>query len=569
MIGRTLGSYTIVEGIGAGGMGEVYLAKHRRIERKVAIKLLLPALSRDNDIVNRFFNEARATSLITHPGIVQIFDCDVFEDRAYIVMEYLEGANLNAALTRNGPFEIPMAIWICGQIAGALSAAHAKGIVHRDLKPENVFLAQDPLRAGATVVKILDFGIAKLSDRSGPSSHTRTGSILGTPIYMSPEQCRGLTSIDHRADIYALGGILFELLTGRPPFVKEAPGDLLIAHVSEAPPAPSSVKPAIPPELDRLVLRMLAKSPNDRPASMEAVGRELTAFHSAASDPTGPMLTLRLDQPPVAGASTPASPSAGGTRLLSDAEPPSKSSGSSKSNKASESGKSTSTFSHSASELMTTERSRPTRRIGLFVAVGGLAAAGIAVAVLRPGRTGGGDADRATAVHEQVREPAQDQPPPPRRSIDVPAAAEPPAAAARAAEPAKVTLLITSQPPGASLWFGDASTPRGKTPVRLVVPRAGDPVRATLKADGYVDRAIVVDADHDQTVDVKLDALEETHHASSAAHASSSHHHTPAAASHPGHTTTPAAQATAAPEPTKPPPAKSDATAKKYFLLGD
>ncbi|MES1165520.1 MAG: serine/threonine-protein kinase, partial [Verrucomicrobiota bacterium] len=269
MIGTTLGSYAIVERIGAGGMGEVYLAKHRRIERKVAIKLLLPALSSDADIVNRFFNEARATSLITHPGIVQIYDCDVFENRAYIVMEYLEGANLNTVLTRNGPFDIPMAVWITGQIAGALAAAHAKSIVHRDLKPENIFLAEDPLRPGTRVVKILDFGIAKLTDRTGPSSHTRTGSILGTPIYMAPEQCRGLTSIDHRADVYALGGILFELLTGRPPFVKEAPGDLLIAHVSEPPPVPSSLMPAIPPELDRLILRMLAKSPNDRPQSME------------------------------------------------------------------------------------------------------------------------------------------------------------------------------------------------------------------------------------------------------------------------------------------------------------
>ena len=167
MIGRTLGSYTIVERIGAGGMGEVYLAKHRRIERKVAVKLLLPALSSDPDIVNRFFNEARATSLITHPGIVQIFDCDVFENRAYIVMEYLEGANLNTVITPQRPVRHPDGRLDHRQIAGALAAAHAKSIVHRDLKPENVFLAEDPLRPGTRVVKILDFGIAKLTDRTG------------------------------------------------------------------------------------------------------------------------------------------------------------------------------------------------------------------------------------------------------------------------------------------------------------------------------------------------------------------------------------------------------------------
>jgi eukaryotic-like serine/threonine-protein kinase len=553
MIGRTLGSYSIVEKIGAGGMGEVYLAKHRRIERKAAIKLLLPALSRDADIVNRFFNEARATSLITHPGIVQIFDCDVFEDRAYIVMEYLEGANLNAALIRNGPFEIPMAIWVSGQIASALSAAHGKGIIHRDLKPENIYLAQDPLRGGATVVKILDFGIAKLSDRSGPTSHTRTGSILGTPIYMSPEQCRGISNIDHRTDIYALGGILFEMLTGRPPFVKEAPGDLLIAHVSEAPPSPSSFQPAIPPELDRLVLRMLAKAPDDRPPTMEAVSRELAPFQAAASTPAGPGLTLHLDTPAPLPAS-PSSPSAGGTRLLPE------------NRQSRPNPKSTSTLGHTASELMASQRVRPPRRTGMWLLIGGLAATGVAVAVLRPDQTlhkGAGEDPttiaRATLAHQQAV-------PPPRPSIEVPPApTDTPAAAAPAAAPAKVTLVITSQPAGAALWFGDASEPRGKTPVRLVLARAKDPVRATLKADGYVDRTIVVDADRDQSVDVKLDPVEQPRHASSSHAPAGSHHHAAAHGGPPAHLAEPIAA-----EPPKPAaPPKADQPQKKYFLLGD
>ncbi len=539
MIGRTLGSYTIVERIGAGGMGEVYLAKHRRIERKAAIKLLLPALSRDADIVSRFFNEARATSLITHPGIVQIFDCDVFEDRAYIVMEHLEGANVNVALARNGAFDLPMAIWICSQIAGALSAAHAKGIVHRDLKPENVFLAQDPLRPGTTVVKILDFGIAKLTDRTGPNSHTRTGSILGTPIYMAPEQCRGITNIDHRADIYALGVILFELLTGRTPFVKEAPGDLLIAHVSEAPPIPSSLQPAIPPELDRLILRMLAKSPDDRPPTMDAVVRELSALHGGASEPAGPGLTLRFESPTPPPASASASPSAGGTRLLPD----------------SRNAKSTSTLGQAASEMMT-DRLRAPRRTSLWLALGGVAiAGGVGFALFRPDRT-----KQHGAEHVDV---ARDQPPPARPSIDIPPP-PPDTPAVSAKEPAKVTLLITSQPPGASLWFGDASEPRGKTPVRLVVPRANDPVRATLKADGYVDRMIVLDADRDQTLDVKLDPTEQAHRAAASHAAGGGHHH---AVSHaaPGRPAEPAASA----EAPKPPPPKPEQPAKKYFLLGD
>ncbi|MFL5308675.1 MAG: serine/threonine-protein kinase [Polyangia bacterium] len=530
MIGRTLGSYTIVERIGAGGMGEVYLAKHRRIERQVAVKLLLPALSSDPDIVNRFFNEARATSLITHPGIVQIFDCDVFENRAYIVMEYLEGANLNTVLTRNGPFDIPMAVWITGQIAGALAAAHAKSIVHRDLKPENVFLAEDPLRPGTRVVKILDFGIAKLTDRTGPASHTRTGSILGTPIYMAPEQCRGLTNIDHRADVYALGGILFELLTGRPPFVKEAPGDLLIAHVSEPPPVPSSLMPAIPPEFDRLILRMLAKAPNDRPQSMDLVTRDLLALHGAAMDPAGPASTLRLDAVP--GRPSPSqshSPSAGGTRLLPANQ------------------KATSTLGLSASEMLPSTL-RPRRRTGLWLAVGGVAAAVGAFAVLRPDRT----LPQSTSQSTGVANPAHPAGPLPRAAIDVPQTE--PATEPKRPAPATVTLQLESQPAGATVWIGDASEPRGRTPLRLVVPK-GTTVRATLKADGYIDREVALDADRDERIEVPLNAVEQPHRA----HASVTH------GGHHGAHAPPAATPTAEAPPATPKPDPQ----KKYFLLGD
>jgi serine/threonine-protein kinase len=518
MIGRILGSYTIVERLGAGGMGEVYLARHRRIDRPAAIKLLLPALSRDPDIVNRFFNEARATSLIPHPGIVQIYDCDVFEDRAYIVMEYLQGANLSAALARRGAFDLGMAAWIVGQLADALAAAHAKGIVHRDLKPENVFLAQDPLRPETTVVKILDFGIAKLSDRSGPTSHTRTGSILGTPVYMSPEQCRGITSVDHRADIYALGGILFELLTGRPPFVKEAPGDLLIAHVSEPPPLPSSLARAVPPEMDRLIMRMLAKSPEDRPPAMDAVARELAPFRTAG-EPAVPNLTLKME-PPLEQVSA----SAGGTRLLPETER--------------ERSKATSTLGMSAAEVVR-EPPAPARRMGRWWALGGLAAAALTVALfLRPA------GERPPSVESRpVVAPR------PRPAVDVPT---PP--------PATVTVLLRSQPPGAEVWIDDATEPRGQTPLRLVVPRAPTPIRATFKAEGYVDRTIAFGADRDQTVDAALLPVEPAH--------GSTPHTAPAAHTihHAAHGASPHASPPPAVEAPKPP---SRAEPKKYYMLGD
>ncbi len=280
MIGRTIGSYTLVEKIGQGGMGEVYLAEHRRIGRRAAIKFLLPALTQDADVVTRFFNEARATSVIKHPGIVEIYDCDVVDDQAYIVMEYLAGESLAAALRRTGALAgDPNTIAaVVGQIASALAAAHRKEIVHRDLKPENIFLSVEESSRAPFVVKILDFGIAKLLAPGGGGSNTRTGGLLGTPVYMSPEQCRGLSTIDRRADIYALGCVMFELATGRHVFLKDASGDLLVAHIIEEPPRISSLRPEIPAWMDDLVARMLAKGPDDRPSSMDEIVSAMEAF---------------------------------------------------------------------------------------------------------------------------------------------------------------------------------------------------------------------------------------------------------------------------------------------------
>jgi serine/threonine protein kinase len=519
MIGRTVGNYTIVDKLGSGGMGEVYLAEHRRIARRAAIKFLLPSLSRDGDVVARFFNEARATSLIRHPGIVEIYDCDVVDERAYIVMEYLDGESLGAAIARTGGFpgEVSSIASVAGQIASALAAAHAKGIVHRDLKPENIFLALQDGTEAPFVVKILDFGIAKLAgENHGVASHTRTGSLLGTPVYMSPEQCRGLTTVDHRADIYALGCIMFELVTGRHVFVKEAPGDLLVAHISETAPTASSFQPTIPAALDQLIARMLSKDPAARPASMDAVVAELEELlgekvaqfpkkiaatstmlmppapaQRGSADGSGPFRTparttpMPSQRPPRAqnAAGQPlATPVAGGTKLLPNQ----------------------STFRHMASELVPAAPGGAGRRwlqIALAVVAGGAAVGGVIILV----KPAAGPI-RATAVET-----------PPARPVPVvPAPAPRPEVAAPAAQPSPsdsdlASIRITSQPAGAELWMAGEAVSRGHTPLDVKLPRHSRLVDAILKQPGYVEKRFPIDPDKDQPINVELEREKTSH----------------------------------------------------------
>ncbi|HEY5927601.1 MAG TPA: serine/threonine-protein kinase, partial [Kofleriaceae bacterium] len=262
MIGQVIGNYRIVSELGRGGMGMVYRAEHTQLGRPAALKMLLPALSSDPSIVQRFFNEARAASAIDHPGIVEVYDFGTHTDgSAYIVMPLLKGESLEARLKQTRVAPLEGASWIV-QVLSALAAAHQRGIVHRDLKPDNIFLVPNELMPGGTQVKLLDFGIAKLADDKAAGVKTQTGMMIGTPAYMSPEQCMGRPDLDHRTDIYSIGCILFHLATGRPPFISDhGTGMIIAAQMRDAPPDPRSLNPNIPSALVAIVLRCLEKEP--------------------------------------------------------------------------------------------------------------------------------------------------------------------------------------------------------------------------------------------------------------------------------------------------------------------
>jgi predicted Ser/Thr protein kinase len=266
MLGRTVGNYRVTHELGEGGMGTVYAAEHE-IGRRVAIKVLRPAVATDPEAVQRFFNEARAANAIRHPGIVQIYDFGRLpEQTCYIVMELLEGESLAARLAYRSPLPLAEAVAIVCDAAETLAAAHAAGIVHRDLKPENMFLVEDPRRPGGCQVKILDFGIAKLDQtlRGSSPSLTQTKAILGTPRYMSPEQCRSARRVDQRSDIYSLGVILYEMVCAVPPFSAEGTGELLSMHIGQAPPPPRTVNADLPAAIEDVLLKALAKQPAQR-----------------------------------------------------------------------------------------------------------------------------------------------------------------------------------------------------------------------------------------------------------------------------------------------------------------
>ncbi len=435
-------------------MGVVYLAQHPVIGRKVAIKLLHAVLARDQDIVSRFFNEARAIHMIAHENIVEILDFGQTTDgQPYFIMEYLTGESLSDAVNR-GPMPAQDVETIGAQMCRALGAAHAKGIVHRDLKPHNVQLIDKA--DGAIHVKILDFGVAKIlaSPDGAQSVKTRTGSLMGTPLYMSPEQCKGAGTLDHRTDIYSLGVMLFEMFAGRPPFMAEGVGELFAKHMLEEPTPLLDFAPTAPPHMAAAIMKSLAKEPRDRFQTMEEFRKALVGEVKLAVAPARP----------------------GGPRQLSAAFgaqtlPP----------------KASTTLSSASSEIDDESLGRPGRRKRLFAIAGSVAVAVVVIGFLVLPK------DHPKAEMPQAALPAP-APPPPAPTL---------------APPVKktVTIRFEADPAGSHLFRKKDDKDLGEVPVDVQLPKGGSTSEYLLRLGGYREVALVADPSSDRTLHVSLNKL--------------------------------------------------------------
>jgi serine/threonine protein kinase len=485
MIGQQFGNYRAISLLGEGGMGAVYLAEHPAIGRRVAVKVLHKNYIRDENLLTRFLNEARAANAIRHPNIIEILDSGTIADGTpFLVMELLEGESLGTRIRRVGALPMQSAVEFCYQTASALGAAHKKGIVHRDLKPDNLFVVPDPHDPERERIKVLDFGIAKLQQSANDSVKTRTGTLMGTPIYMSPEQCRGTKTVDHRSDIYSLGIIFFEMLCGQPPFVSEGFGELVNMHLNVAAPAPSTQNANVSPTLDAIVLKMLAKNPDERFADMGELMTALKAsggsmFVVRGTQPSSPDMGVRTSKAGNTGASTGAG-SASNPKLRDT------------------------TFSTGVGERIDSTQAVGSRKgkAAIVFVVAAAAAVGAGVFIFRDGEKAGVQQEIASAPVSPATPSATTAPklaPPP---APVPAPA--PVAPAKPALPRTVTVNVESDPSGANVLDDASGGVLGVTPLVLNRPRGGA-LKLRLEKDGYTPNAHAISLTDDQTIELTLE----------------------------------------------------------------
>ncbi|HEV7990228.1 MAG TPA: serine/threonine-protein kinase [Gemmatimonadaceae bacterium] len=285
--------YHILKRIGEGGMGRVYLGEHVKMNRQCAIKVMSPALVNDAESASRFAREASNAARIIHPNVAAVFDYGESDGLVYLVMEYVDGEPLSRLLAREAPFALERAVDLARQIADALGAAHELGIVHRDLKPDNILVARS--KSGKEVVKVVDFGIAKAMQEGAGEALTRTGLVIGTPEFMSPEQLLG-DPVDARSDLYALGCILHLMLTAAPAFEAPTREQMIKRRLSEEPPHAQEIDPGIPDSIDRIIGRLLARSPGDRYGSAAEVRDALGGTHTRRLSSDGTVMP-RMETP--------------------------------------------------------------------------------------------------------------------------------------------------------------------------------------------------------------------------------------------------------------------------------
>jgi serine/threonine-protein kinase len=472
LIGKSIGNYQIKAKLGEGGMGAVYLGEHPLIGKRVAVKVLLEELAAKEDIVQRFFNEAKAVNDIGHQNIVDIVDFGKMKndhggDVVYFIMEFLDGESLAARLRRTG-LNFKETEHVMEQCCSALLASHQKGIVHRDLKPENIYLC--PRGTDKNFVKILDFGIAKLTGDGGQSHKTRTGLVIGTPAYMSPEQCEGKGLIDHRSDVYSLGVVMYELLTGRVPFPGEGFGEILVAHLTKQPDPPSSLNPDIKPEMEAIVMHAIEKDRNRRFQNMQE-------FYDACQNPAQHLQTYS----PLPGY-TPQGHS-GGTMMLDDGGQPVRgATGAMRPITGQKQGPTTgvgprpTTLSGSAGAMEGDGEPKKNKMPLILAAAGVLVVGGVGGVIALGGKSK--TADDKTAAAMQQPAPKDE----------------------------KIRITVSSDPPGAKVFRADTGKLEdGATPITFFVKKGDPEFDVQVKLDGYRSGMKSLHTDKDQAILVSLE----------------------------------------------------------------
>ncbi len=313
LLGRALDSkYQIIARIGAGGMGSVYRARRLHIGDEVAVKVLLQSFVNNTAALERFRREARAAAMLHHPNVVTIHDYGESREAqapAFIVMEMVAGLSLRDLLEREGRLPVQRAIALMRGICAGVGAAHRNHIVHRDIKPDNIIVQPPHSEGEEETVKVLDFGIAKLRDMASNAALTQTGMVIGTPYYMSPEQCKA-APLDSRSDVYSLGAMMYEMLAGSPPFTAETPTGIVAKHLTEPPPPlPSAL--SIPSAIEAVIMRALAKDPQARQSDATEMAREMQAAMAHTSQAAAPQQTREAFAQPFAPVYAPAKSRAG------------------------------------------------------------------------------------------------------------------------------------------------------------------------------------------------------------------------------------------------------------------